>query len=122
MVMDAVAIETPSGRVHWVLASVAAHFPAVFPAGKDTARVSLPLDDDVAELASAFMHYNTWYPVSVQNTIMHGADARTLLPPWAMDMAEELRALPPVADAIMEQCAFLPALLQFTAFVVFKHK
>jgi hypothetical protein len=96
--MDAVALRTPTQRLHWLFGPV----PSWLPAAAGDGVVAVPWEDDVAEIVTAYVNMHAVQPLPPhRNAIMHGKNAGPRLPPWALDMQAALRAKPLLARAVL---------------------
>jgi len=86
--MDARSLKTPSGKLYWVVGAGEAE--------------DVPWDDDVADVAVAFLNMNAVDPVPV--CCSHPCT----YPTWARQMMHHLAQSPLLARAVLTQCEAMP--------------
>ena len=98
--MDAVALKTPMGKLHWVFGRL----PPELSTADGGDMVSVPWEDDVAEVVAAYLNMHALQPLPPGNGIM---TQQRRLPPWARSMQEALSTQPLLARAILVHCSQL---------------
>ena len=83
-----VAIQTASGRLHWVMAE-ACHQSLALKTHTSVKIIMDGLDDDVAEVITTYLNYNCLHPLSLQFPIM--GTPPSPLPAWANTLLANMR-------------------------------
>jgi len=91
--MYARPLKTPSGKMYWLLGAGNAE--------------TVSWDDDVADVAVAFLNMNGIDPLPRSNAIMRGPDFLCAYPAWARHLLAQMSPL--LARAVLAQCETLPA-------------
>lgn len=86
--MDARSLKTPSGKMYWVMGAGDAE--------------AVPWDDDVADVAVAFLNMNAIDPVPMCGS------RHAVYPAWARQIMQHLSQSPLLARAVLTQCEAMP--------------
>jgi len=98
--MEDVAIETRTGRLHWVMHEAS---NGLCPDGYKQIIPMHDVDDDVAEIMTTFLNYNAIMPLNINSRLIHEGDMHEEEPAWCGELRAALKRSASLRFAVLVQ-------------------